>query len=415
MASFSFGAGNAAKLLRIPVYLAGRVATLLIPRSRDEWVFGSAVGIADGALALWHHSAAAGERAVWLTADEAQDAEAAARGIPTVRRGSLRGFWRTARARVIVVTHGFGDVDRYATTGAFVVQLWHGIPLKRIGLDSPATLRAPVPALRPLIAALYRRTQRRIGLIPAASHLVRGRLESAFALGDERVPVTGEPRVDALSAGTASQRRASARARLGELVGGLGERPVVLYAPTWRDGASDPAVPTAADWRAIHRMLADRDALLLIRSHPLGAGDYSSGLGDRVRLLGSDVLADATPLLPAMDVLLTDYSSMLFDATLVPLPMVFLAPDAEAYAVERGFYGRYEDASGGGHARMWGQAVAQVDAVLADDAERERRVEFARALDVAVHAHRDGRNTERVYERIRGSLDSRGRRHGWTR
>ena len=50
MASFSFGAGNAAKLLRIPLYLAGRLATWIIPRSRDEWVFGSAVGHQPGTV-----------------------------------------------------------------------------------------------------------------------------------------------------------------------------------------------------------------------------------------------------------------------------------------------------------------------------------------------------------------------------
>ena len=410
MGSFSFGAGNAAKLLRIPLYLAGRVATWLIPRTRDEWVFGCAVGVADGALALWLHAAAAGERTVWLTADARQDAEAAARGIPTVRRDSLAGFWRTARARVVVVTHGFGDVNRYATAGAMIVQLWHGIPLKRIGLDSPATLRAPIPALRPMIRRLYRATQRRIALIPAASHLVRGRLESAFALTDESVPVTGEPRVDVLSQGAPADRVSAARERLETVLTrnggeGAGSRRLVLYAPTWRDGADDPAVPTRGDWRAIHAMLEEHDAMLLVRSHPLGAGDYADGAGDRVRMLGSDLVADVTPLLPALSVLVTDYSSLVFDASLVPVPVVFLAPDAAEYAVERGFYGLYEDVTGGEHVLTWAQAVEQVGAVLGEPAVRERLTDRARRLDVQVHAHRDGRNTQRVYERIRDRLD----------
>lgn len=405
MASFSFGAGNVAKLLRIPVYLAGRIATWVIPRSRDEWVFGSAAGVADGALALWHHAAAAGETTVWLTQDEKQDAAAARLGIPTVRRGSLRGFWRTARARVVVITHGFGDVDRYATRGAVVVQLWHGIPLKRIGLDSPATVRAPLPALRPLIAELYRGAQRQISVIPAASDLVRGRLESAFALDDDRVPVTGEPRVDVLSQGTADERRRRARAEVARTVGDVGDRALVLYAPTWRDGAPDPAVPDAADWRAIREVLDREDAVLLVRSHPLGAGDYEPGLGDRVRLLGSDLVADVTPLLPAFDVLITDYSSLVFDASLVPVPTVFLAPDAETYAVERGFYGRYQDVSGGDAARTWTEAAAQLGRVLPPGDERSRRLDRARALDAAVHAHRDGRNTARVYDAIRARQD----------
>jgi len=408
VASFSFGAGNVAKLLRIPLYLAGRVATWLIPRTADTWVFGSAVGIADGALALWRHAVAQGERGLWLTADAAQDAVAAAAGIPTVRRGTLRGFWATARARVVVVTHGFGDVDRYATGGAIVVQLWHGIPLKRIGLDSPATVRAPVPLLTPLLTTLYRATQRRIAVLPAASELVRGRLESAFALRHDRVPVTGEPRVDVLSTGTPNQRRDTARAAIAEVLGaasGIGDRALVLYAPTWRDGDPDPAVPDGADWEAIHAMLEAADALLLIRSHPLGAGDYTAGVGERVRLLGSDLISDVTPLLPGMDVLVTDYSSLVFDASLVPLPVVFLAPDAETYAVERGFYGRYDDVSGGTQVRTWAEAAAQLAAVIPPGPERSARVERAVALDARVHAHRDGRNTARVYEAIRRRME----------
>ncbi len=69
MASFSFGAGNARKLRRIPLYLAGRLVTAIVPRSRDEWVFGCAVGIADGALALHRVADAHGEKTTWLVAD----------------------------------------------------------------------------------------------------------------------------------------------------------------------------------------------------------------------------------------------------------------------------------------------------------------------------------------------------------
>ncbi|WP_205789356.1 CDP-glycerol glycerophosphotransferase family protein, partial [Microbacterium sp. CPCC 204701] len=152
MASFSFGAGNAKKLAAIPLYALGRLLTATVPRSRDEWVFGCAVGIGDGALALWHAAAVDGRPAVWLVGSAREARDAAARGIPTVSKRSLQGLWRTARARVVVVTHGFGDVNRYAVSGAFVVQLWHGIPLKRIGLDSPETLRVPTPIARTPLA-----------------------------------------------------------------------------------------------------------------------------------------------------------------------------------------------------------------------------------------------------------------------
>lgn len=419
MASFSFGAGNARKLAALPLYAVGRMVTLVIPRSRDEWAFGCGAGIGDGALAMWNLVARDGRPSVWLVGSEREAEDAAARGIPTIRKNSLRGFWRTARARYIVVTHGFGDVNRYAVSGAVVAQLWHGIPLKRIGLDSPETLRVP-SVLRPIggivrrgLRVMFRGAARRIDVLPAASHLVRGRLESAFALDDSRVPVTGEPRVDVLSAGTPQTRRAEALDIVARVAGPVTARDrFVLYAPTWRDGAVDPAVPTPDEWRAIVDVLESRGAVLLVRSHPLGAGEYAPPFAtDRVRPVGSDLIPDITPVLPGLDALVTDYSSLAFDASLVPLPVVFLAPDVDAYAQRRGFYGSYADVAAEDWATGWTDAAAQLDRVLADPAEHARRVATSEALSDRVHAYRDGGSTERVYRAILATAEaSEGRR-----
>ena len=407
MASFSFGAGNAGKLLRIPLYLGGRLATLLIPRSRDLWVFGSATGVADGAWALWQVARDHGERAVWLTGSTRDAADATAHGIPFARKDSLRGFWLTARAAVTVVTHGFGDVNRYAATGGVIVQLWHGIPLKRIGLDAAVTTASPVAfasgAISRVLAVLYRRTQRRIRVLPAASDLVRGRLESAFGLGSAAVFVTGEPRSDVLSAGSAADRRRTARARLGELLGELhDDARLVLYAPTWRDGSDDPALPASSDLEALRQVLEDAGAILLVRSHHLGGGERVEF--DRIRPFGSEVVADITPLLPGLDVLVTDYSSLAFDAGLVPLPTLFFAPDLDDYARTRGFYGTYADVAGPDPARDWRELIAQLREVLTDADVHAGRVERARSLSARMHAYSDGRNTERVYRVVRNLL-----------
>jgi CDP-glycerol glycerophosphotransferase len=421
VASFSFSAGNAAKLVRIPLYLAGRLATLVIPRTRDEWVFGCATGIGDGALALWNEAARHGHTMVWLVRTAREEQDAAARGIPTVRAYSPAGFWRTARARVAVVTHGFGDVNRYAIAGAFIVQLWHGIPLKRIGIDSPETVQIPGPlravpgarAVQRLIGALYRATTRRIALIPAASHLVRGRLESAFSLPDGRVPVTGEPRVDVLSAGEPDGRRERARRAIEAAVGAVGSARLVLYAPTWRDGAEDPAVPGTSEWNRILELLDARDAVLLVRSHPLGSGRYTPPQHtDRVRSIGIDLVADITPVLPGLDVLVTDYSSLAFDAALVPLPVVYFAPDLAAYTARRGLYGTYRDVAGDDWAVDWPQTLAQLDAVLGDRSVRDERRERSTLLSERVHSFADGRNAERVHCAVLNRLGRAPSRHG---
>jgi CDP-glycerol glycerophosphotransferase (TagB/SpsB family) len=406
VASFSFGSGNAAKLLRIPVYVAGRLGTAVVPRG-TRWVFGCGAGIGDGALALYRLAREEGHDALWLTSNDRERVAAAALGIRAVPKNGLRGWWETARAGVLVVTHGLGDVNRYGNGGAFLVQLWHGIPLKRIGLDSPATTQVPqVPGaglLRRLVGMLYRGAAQRIRVLPAASHRVRGRLESAFGLGDDRVVVTGEPRVDVLSAGAPQERRVAASALLGEAIGAIGtDTRTILYAPTWRDGAADPAVPTASQWIEIIRTLERLDAVLLVRSHPLGAGGYAPPMPSRrVRMLGSTVVADVTPLLPAIDVLITDYSSLAFDVGLLATPVLYLAPDAEEYARTRGFYGRFEDVAGADAATDWTEIVAQLDEILSDQGAFAERAERSAALSAQVHAFRDGRNTRRVYDVMR--------------
>lgn len=406
MASFSFGSGNAAKLLRIPLYAVGRIGTVLVPRGR-RWVFGCGAGIGDGALALWRVATAEGHDAVWLTLNRRERTDAAALGIPTIPKSSLRGWWATARAGVLVVTHGLGDVNRYAVSGGFVVQLWHGIPLKRIGLDSPATTQVPnIPGagvLRRLVALLYRGAAQRIRVLPAASDRSRGRLESAFALGDSRVVVTGEPRVDVLSAGTEQERRDAASELLVRATHALpkGARRL-LYAPTWRDGAADPAVPTATEWVRIVALLETQNVVLFVRSHPLGAGAYQPPLpSGRVRMLGSDVLADVTPALPGIDTLITDYSSLAYDVGLLDMPVLYLAPDAEEYARIRGFYGRYEDVAGTDAAADWSALLDQLESLLTAERTFADRAQQSTTLSAQVHAFRDGRNTQRVYQEIR--------------
>ncbi len=176
---------------------------------------------------------------------------------------------------------------------------------------------------------------------------------------------------------------------------------MILYAPTWRDGAPDPAVPTAADWRRIGDTLEAQDAILLVRSHPLGAGEYTPPRPSaRIRMLGSDVLRDVTPALPGVDLLITDYSSLVFDAGLNGIPVLFLAPDVEDYAARRGFYGSFDEIARGDVASRWAGITERLGGALTEGPERARLADRSAARSARVHAFRDGGNTARVHRAI---------------
>lgn len=407
MPGFSFAKGNARKLATLPLYALGAAASLAVPRSSRRWVFGSGVGLGEGSLALFLLARAADPSLtlVWLSRNDADLAAASARGIPTVRRDSFRGLLTTLRSGVVVVTHGFGDVNRYGTRGAFVVQLWHGVPLKLVQLDSPATLAISVPVVgrqvRALLFRFYRHAYRAISLMPAASELVADRLRSAFRLPPDRVVASGDPRDDVLCAGTESERVSRARDLLRDGVDVLAPR-VLLYAPTWRDGAADPGVPAVEDWREIDAWLRAADATLVLRPHPLGLGGYAAFArsSDRVQLLTADHQPDITPVLPAVDLLITDYSSIAFDYSLTGGPILFIAPDEDAYVLSRGLYEPYRDFSGGRAVRTWREVLAQLVRYDRDATWARTIREHSVLLRDRHFAHRDGRNTERVYAEI---------------
>jgi CDP-glycerol glycerophosphotransferase len=407
---FTFATGNARKMAALPLYCLGAFANLFVPRSSRLWVFGSGIGVGEGALALLRHvrSVDPSIRAVWMARNDRDLADARTLGIRAVRRDSWRGFRLTLRAGVIVVTHGFGDANRYGTFGGFVVQLWHGIPFKYIHLDSPATTRIPLISRLPFVSSALRRAYARSAngyrMFVAASPLAGARFQTAFALPADRIAVTGDPRDDVLLEGSDPQRRAGAKARLSIL---LDEprvlvSPVLLYAPTWRDGDPDPAVPTPAEWSRIVDHLERTDSLLVVRSHHLGVGDYSAGgaFSDRIHMLGAELEGDVTPLLPAFDTVITDYSSIAFDFALTNGTIIFLAPDVADYATTRGLYEPYAEFSGGTEVASWAAVIDLLNLIGRDPAAATRFVAHSRWLAERVHTFRDGGNTARVYAEI---------------
>ncbi len=411
MASFTFRTGNAQALRRLPFYLLGAVATVLVPRSGRVWVFGCGIGPGEGALPLYRLARArlgADVRVVWLATTPAELQRARDLGLDAVAKLSARGLWLTLRAGVAVVTHGLGDVNRYGVRGAFVVQLWHGVPLKKLHLDSPATLRSDLFGGSRLVRALLARGIRAAGsqirLFPVASERIVGRICSAFGVDRDRVVVTGDPRDDVLLAGPVEQRRSNARALL---EGALGALPVdarlVLYAPTWRDGERDPSAPDGSTWDEIADWLERTDTVLIVRVHPLGHGDYAAGSArsPRIRLLTANAINDVNPVLPAIDAVVTDYSSIAFDFALLDRPSVFLAADLETYTASRGLYEPYRTFSGGRHVVGWPHVLDQLGE-LADPAS-------PLSAEVAAHTRwlrdehfdqLDGQATERVFAEI---------------
>ena len=401
---YSFAAANLAKLADAPRYAWGAFRSLSAQRDPRLWVIGSDFGLSDGGWAF--HQAALRlpdpPRIVWQVTTEKQRAQAIAAGVAWIDRDSREGFELALRAGVIAVTHGLGDVNRYAQHGAVVVQLWHGSPLKKLNLDSPSVLNlgplGRVPGATAAMRAMYRAGTRSISVFPVACPEFVPSMCTAFGLSSRQVLAIGEPRGDQLFSGTREELRAASRALWEQTIPDLGGRRLILQAPTWRDGEVDPTIPSPSDYRRIEEFCRRTDSILVIRPHPKSVGDYHF-TSDVVRVLDASVQPEIMPLLWGVDVLVTDYSSILFDYSVTGCPILYLAPDLEHYRATRGLYIDYADICGGALLTTWDDVVDRMEswtdpARLALEHTQTRRI-FDRFI-----THRDGRNSERTVARV---------------
>jgi CDP-glycerol glycerophosphotransferase len=406
---YSFASANRAKIASLPRYGMGFLRSLAIRRDPQLWVIGSDFGLIDGAWAFHQAAMRLPEppRIVWQVTTDRQREQAIAADVEWVDRDSTEGYRIALQAGVIAVTHGLGDVNRYGQRGAVIVQLWHGSPFKKLNLDSPSVLNLGdserVPGLQALLRTMYRLGTRTIALFPVACDEAGDCIRSAFALNSRQVQTLGEPREDVLFDRPPEQARTEARARWQQIIPDLGERRLILHAPTWRDGDVDPTIPTKKAWRRIEEFCKRTDSVLVVRPHPKSVGDYLHS-SPRVWILDSSRQPEIMPLLWGVDVLITDYSSILFDYAVTGNPILCLAPDLVHYRRTRGLYFNYTDISGAdGLLRTWGEVIARMDSWDDPDALAAAKAQTRAIFDRFI-THRDGRNADRTVAKVQELL-----------
>jgi CDP-glycerol glycerophosphotransferase len=267
-----------------------------------------------------------GVELIWVTRD---GQFAVPPGVRTVLYGSRAHEEALHTSRFVVANRRTQPSWYRKRPGQLYVQTWHGTPLKRLGRDVQGMPRAERIPEEDLV--------RQVGMWdvlispnPFSTPILRR------AFGYEReVLESGYPRNDVLlrpGPGRDTRRR----------LGIPNDRRVVLYAPTWRDDEIDrPGL--ALDVDQVAAALGEDD-VLLVRAHYLVA--------DRLAIPGAalDVskFPDMADLLAATDVLVTDYSSAMFDFACTGRPIVLFAYDLERYRDEvRGFYVGIEEMAPG--------------------------------------------------------------------
>lgn len=250
-------------------------------------------------------------------------------------QGSAQWYRKLASTRRLVNNNNFPWYFR-KSPGQFYLQTWHGTPLKKIGLDVPQ--RVLSLSYRDLMA----REAKWWDLLLAQNDFAAGVLPTALGYKGE-VLTAGYPRNDALL----HPQAADGGNRVRALLAIPADQKVLLYAPTWRDSVRDGA--GRSDWNGFLDVAEASRRLgpgwtFLIRGHHNVAGQRR--IENHPAAIDVTDYPDINDLYLVSDVLVTDYSSAIFDYAVLRKPMVLLVPDLAEYRRSRGLYPEPSDVFG---------------------------------------------------------------------
>lgn len=255
-----------------------------------------------------------------------------------VRYGSLAHYQALASSRYIVSNSRMSD-GIVPSDEQVYIQTWHGTPLKRLGADIEIDKAHPTKQSQEL-AAWYRLEASKWSFVLAQNEYGKEKMVSSFGLKDlnreTAIIAKGYPRNDALY--TYGQDDVS---RIKAILALPAGKKIALYAPTFRDdqhtATNGYVYNIGCDFLRLKEKLGD-DWVILFRAHYFVARDFDFG-AYRGFVVDTSQYGDINDLYIVSDILITDYSSMVFDYSNLRKPMLIYAYDYDHYRSNvRGFY-----------------------------------------------------------------------------
>jgi CDP-glycerol glycerophosphotransferase (TagB/SpsB family) len=269
------------------------------------------------------------------------------------------------RSSLVFVSHSIRDAHiSHRRGGRRVINVWHGVPLKRIELHmikedgggiAPSRIKQMFQN-----AAVYDQ----VLACNAHDHAI---MAGAFGVPLDKVVVNGLPRFDFMHKGRPlPEDLQAACVRLKELTKG---RRIVTYAPTFRESGVSPFALLTNDVKTkLRNFAAENNLVIAIRPHPYDLAHLKSVLAgyEDVFIDASSVqFPEAAVVLRLTSVLITDYSSVWIDYLISNLPIVGLVPDYEHYMTnERGFTHDFKRVFPGPLCADWLTAISTLNDVV---------------------------------------------------
>ena len=256
-----------------------------------------------------------------------------------VPRRGLR-YWKALATARYLVNNATFPPEFAKRPGQSYLNTWHGTPLKRMGYDMPDGPGESANTLRNFLQADWLLSQN-----PFMTDTMYRKAYLLDGVFDGEILEEGYPRTDRQHLN--ERERTDVRDLLTSRGLAIGDRPILLYAPTWKgarfSAVLDDIATLVGTVRQLQAKVGDRYAVLL-KTHQSVFNYASKEPHLKTMLVPNDIPTNT--ILGITDLLVTDYSSIQFDYLGTRRPIAYYVPDLNSYADTRGNYLRIESLPG---------------------------------------------------------------------
>lgn len=321
--------------------------SFLFKRSKNRWAFGSfRKSFNDNAKYLFIYAAehAPNRDIAWISTSRSTVQFVRSCGLKAYNALSIKGVWHALTSKYWFFNSYTSDIMYCLSGNAVCVNLWHGVGLKRAEFNIVSGALADRYQKRSFKERFFHpESFKRPDYFLSSTPFQSSMFAKAFRIEEQNCLNLGYPRNRILTCSHSERLsfvdRYESKETLALIECCKKYNKVYIYMPTWRDSQRDLFVQNM-DLGRLNRLFADREELLLLKPHANTIASETQWSN----IVFVDGRSDIYPILPYTDVLITDYSSILYDYLLMDNKDVILyLYDYASYATDRDFYYPFDE------------------------------------------------------------------------
>ncbi len=295
----------------------------------------------------------------------------------------IKTYIQMAKSEVILLDAYFKPIHRFGLNDQYLVQTWHACgAFKTFGFSRLGREGGP---------GLGNTANRKYDYAIVSSKEVADCYAEGFGISKEKVIATGVPRTDIFFD---ENYKAKVVNQFFEDYPQLKDKKIMLFAPTYRgtNRVNGHYPLDAFDPVEVYKQLGEEYAIII--KHHFFVTEHSEIPEEyRENIIDMPITADINDMLFVADLMVTDYSSVVFEASLLDIPMLLYAFDLDQYISDRSFYYEFKDFVPG---KIVYTQEELIQSILAKDFDEEKLENFKKKF----FDYTDGKSTERVIELV---------------